>query len=108
MSPSVSAFGGIESGRLSVLEELPSAKPEGYNRVSILGPMPSFAHSVTAPTIHSVGATTVTTQSDDTEMTRTTTLTTNTEVTMDKNNPEEEGGLSEFQLGTFDFEGARI
>jgi len=101
VSPSVSAFGGtIESARLSILEELPSAKPEGYNRVSVLGPMPSFAHSVIAPTI----------QSDETEVTRTTTtLTASTEVTLlDKDNQEEEGGLSEFRLGTFDFEGTRI
>ncbi|KAF8553997.1 hypothetical protein OG21DRAFT_1141050 [Imleria badia] len=99
VSPSVSAF-GVESGRLSVLEELPS--PEGPNRVSVLGPMPSFAYSTIAPTIRSVGATTT---SDDTDVTRTTTtLTAGTEVTsLKKDTGEDE--LSPFQLGAFEFEG---
>ena len=98
VSPSVSAFGGTaESGRLSALEELPS--PEGQNRVSVLGPMPSFAHSTIAPTIRSVGATTT---SDDT----TTTLA-GTEVTS-LNKDIDEDDLSGFRLGAFDFEGMRI
>ena len=108
VSPSVSAFGGtFESGRLSVLEELPSPTSEGLNRVSVLGPMPSFAHSTTAPTIRSVGATTT---SDDTDVTRTTTttLTAGTEVTSLNENSREDGLLSGFQLGAFDFERVRI
>jgi hypothetical protein len=114
VSPSVSAFGCmVESGRLSVLEELPSPASEGPNRVSVLGPMPSFAHSTTAPTIRSVGATTT---SDDTDVTRTTTttmttttttLTTGTEV-RSLNKDSREDGLSTFRLGAFDFERVRI
>lgn len=107
VSPSVSAFGGtIESGRLSVLEELPSPASEGPNRVSVLGPMPSFAHSTIALTIRSVGATTT---SDDTDVTRTTTttLTAGTEVTS-LNKDSQEDVLSTFQLGAFDFERERI
>lgn len=102
VSPSVSAFGGtVESGRLSVLEELPTLTSEGPNRVSVLGPMPSFAHSTMAPTIRSVGATTT---SDDTDVTRTeTTLTVGTEpMLLGKDSRED--GLSTFQLGAFDFE----
>ncbi|KAF8124710.1 hypothetical protein EV363DRAFT_1586728 [Boletus edulis] len=107
VSPSVSAFGGtIESGRLSVLEELPSPVTDGPNRVSVLGPMPSFANSTTAPTIRSVGATTT---SDDTDVTRTTgtTMTVGTEATS-LNKDSREGNLSTFQLGAFDFERVRI
>ena len=102
VSPSVSAFGGtVDSGRLSVLEELPSPVPEEPNRVSVLGPMPSFAHSN-----RSLGATTT---SDDTVVTRTTatgtTLAAGTEPTPNKDGRDE---LSMFQLGTFDFEKVRI
>ncbi|KAH0833390.1 hypothetical protein J3R83DRAFT_12494 [Lanmaoa asiatica] len=105
VSPSVSAFGGtIESGRLSATEELPSPTSEGPNRISVLGPMPSFAHSTTALTIRSVGATTT---SDDTDVTRTTTtLTAGTETTLNKDSQED--ALSRFRLGAFDFERVRI
>lgn len=107
ISPSVSAFGGTtESGRLSALDEPPLPASEGPNRVSVLGPMPSFAQSTMAPTIRSVGATTT---SDDTDVTRTTTttLTAGTEATsVNKDGQEDE--LSRFQLGAFDFERVRI
>jgi len=110
ISPSVSAFGGaVELGQLSVLEELPSLASEGPNRVSVLGPMPSFAHSTTAPTIRSVGATTT---SDDTDITRmttttTTTLTAGTDATS-LNMDSREDELPKFQLSAFDFERVRI
>ena len=103
ISPSVSAFGSTGgSGQLSPLEELPLRTSEDLNRISVLGPMPSFAHSTTAPTIRSVGATTT---SDDTEMTRT--MTGSTDATsLDKESRVEE--LSKFQIQAFDFERLRI
>lgn len=105
VSPSVSAFGGtVESGRLSVLEELPSPVSDGLNRVSVLGPMPSFAHSMIAPTIRSVGATTT---SDDTDVTRTTT-TTLSAGTENQDSQDGDQGVSTFQLGAFEFERVRI
>ncbi|KAG8212821.1 hypothetical protein J3R82DRAFT_11115 [Butyriboletus roseoflavus] len=108
VSPSVSAFGGAtESGRLSALGELPLLASEELNRISVLGPMPSFAHSTTAPTIRSIGATTT---SDDTDVTRTTTttLTAGTGATSLNKDGLEEEELSRFQLGAFDFESVRI
>ena len=66
--------------------------------------MLSFAHSTMAP-IRSVGAMTT---SDDTDMARTTTLTAGTEVTSLNENGREDGLLSGFQLGAFDFERVRI
>ena len=102
ISPAVSAFGTVvESNQLSPLEELPLLTSEGQNRMSVLGPMPSFAPSTLAPTIHSVGATTT---SDDTEATRTTATTSTDAINRDSRQDQ----LSKFRLGLFDFERVRI
>ncbi|KAH7884898.1 hypothetical protein F5I97DRAFT_1516225 [Phlebopus sp. FC_14] len=112
ISPAISAFGtGVtESGRLSrEMEELPSPLFEEPNRISILGPMPSFtARSVrTSPTIRSVGATTT---SDETEVTRTT-VTTGTGTsggTLVDSNDDGDDLVERFRLGKFDFEHVRV
>ncbi|KAF9220714.1 hypothetical protein BS17DRAFT_787035 [Gyrodon lividus] len=110
ISPAVSAFGagGTDSARISTLEELSSPTSDGPSRVSVLGPMPSFARStMSAPTIRSVGATTT---SDDTDVTRTTmtagTGTSDDAILTDKDNSD--GFASRFRLGEFDFERVRI
>ncbi|KAF8836584.1 hypothetical protein BDN67DRAFT_973969 [Paxillus ammoniavirescens] len=108
ISPAISAFGGggTDSGRISTVEELPSPTSDGPSRISVLGPMPSFARSaMSAPTIRSVGATTV---SDDTEVTRTTVTAgsgTSDEL-MDNENTD--NFASRFRLGEFDFERVRV
>ncbi|KAG9316091.1 hypothetical protein JVU11DRAFT_3764 [Chiua virens] len=105
VSPSTSAFGGTAgSGRLSPLEEIQLPNPENANRLSVLGPMPSFAHSMISPTIRSVGATTA---SEDTDVTRTTATLAGTEATLVEKDSHDEF-LPKLQLGTFNFEGMEI
>ncbi|KAF9231363.1 hypothetical protein BU15DRAFT_56224 [Melanogaster broomeanus] len=104
ISPAVSAFG--VGNRISILEELPSPTSDVPSRISVVGPMPSFARStMSAPTIRSIGATTT---SDDTEVTRTTVTTgtgTSDGTMIEKENSD--GLASKFRLGEFDFERVR-